>query len=75
MITKFSFDGWDIYPLNLSHSALDADANRCNRRLTEDAERLFVPPPERSQLEAQGYVLGDGESRVIQKIGSPSCMG
>jgi len=64
MINNFSFDGWNIYPLNLFHSALDTDANRCNEELTEDAKRLFIPPTEPCQLKAQGYLSCDGESYV-----------
>lgn len=37
-----SFRGWEIYPSNLSFSALEVDASRCHEHLRNDAKRLFV---------------------------------
>lgn len=54
------FTAWQTYPHSLALSALDTDANRCNARLHEDAERLFIPSGERCQLVVQDFVSQRG---------------
>ncbi len=45
------FVGWEIYPRNLSFSALDTDTTRCQEELSKDAQRLFIPDEEESELQ------------------------
>lgn len=49
--TSERFAGWEIYPRNLSFSALDTDATRCQEELSKDAQRLFIPNAEESELQ------------------------
>jgi hypothetical protein len=46
-----SFAGWEIYPRNLSFSALEADASRRHENLSKDAERLFIADEEDIHLQ------------------------
>ncbi|KAH8592032.1 hypothetical protein B0O99DRAFT_597651 [Bisporella sp. PMI_857] len=45
------FAGWEIYPCNLPFSALDTNATRCQEELSKDAQRLFIPNEEESELQ------------------------
>jgi hypothetical protein len=42
LLTHDDFLGWEKYPHNLGLSPLEADAYRCDERLTQNRERLFV---------------------------------
>ena len=42
LLTQDDFQGWERYPHNLGLSPLEADAYRCDERLSQSRERLFV---------------------------------
>jgi hypothetical protein len=50
-----SFAGWEIYPRNLSFSALEADVSRRHKNLSRDAERLFVVDEEDIHLQVMVF--------------------
>ncbi|KAH7094942.1 hypothetical protein FB567DRAFT_574833 [Paraphoma chrysanthemicola] len=56
------FDGWDMYPLNLFKTTLDADAARCRKRLSNEAQRLFIPSSEECQLKVWAYNFVHGKT-------------
>ena len=49
--TSTPFAGWEIYPRNLTFSALDADTTRYHEDLSKDAQRLFIPNKDESELQ------------------------
>ena len=54
------FLGWQRYPSNLSLSALDVDTTRCDERLSENTERLFVPQEADCQLKMLNLTSQNG---------------
>ncbi|KAF2810478.1 uncharacterized protein BDZ99DRAFT_571050 [Mytilinidion resinicola] len=73
-------EDWENYPRNLIQHSFYVDENKCNVRLTQDSERLFVPEKD-SEVWVfdvgepfKGIGNGDGEERAVElfKIkGSP----
>jgi hypothetical protein len=48
------FAGWESYPQELKFPVLEADASRCNERITENADGLFV---DKSESRFEGLIL------------------
>jgi hypothetical protein len=41
--TPQPFEGWNTYPENLSTNSVRFDYSACNKQLTEESSRLFIP--------------------------------
>lgn len=55
--TSEDFAGWERYPHNLSLTALDVDAGQ---RYERDAQRLFIPSEEQSELQMLDFTFHNG---------------
>lgn len=63
--------GWERYPHNLSFPVLEVDAGRYCERLKEDAERLFTPPEQSSELQMLDLTFQNGWYLLPQVATAP----